>query len=200
MNADSEENITDVVLIVNKILDSPQEAKSMLMASEPSGAQDELSLQASSVAGAWDVVLQNEARYTAFQMDVETDGAELDAELMAARAAGHTLMVNKTREGNYRVIGYSLSMSKFKGNEGALLRLKTEAKNVRVKNIIFTNSRLQSVYFDDLNSAATGIQQLEKTTEVEEGPLYDLSGRRIYDVKNKKGVVVKKGKKSVQKN
>lgn len=126
-------NISDVISLINLILtdgDTPAETRQrqeyaigQLLASplqiEPTGKQS------------LTVSLDNEAPYTAFQVDVILpDGLTVDDVTLCSRLAdSHDVMWHKVSDGLVRIVAFSLNNAPISGNVGDLFSLAISAEN-----------------------------------------------------------------------
>ena len=158
VNCDGKLNIADAVGIVQLILknDAP-------IHSAPNKGNDCIKVRDASLDGA-NIVLNNSNKYTAFSLDVTLpNGNQLESVSMNPnRAPNHQLLYKQLSDGKYRIIGMSMSLEAFEGNDGDLLRLNTSGNNMgemTIDKISFVNMNAQDVSFDDIYSTPTGIKQ-----------------------------------------
>ena len=97
------------------------------------------------------LMLDNETAYTAFQFDLYLpDGLTMvpgSAALTDRQGSDHTLTVNEIADGVIRLMSYSLGISAFNGNSGALVTLDIAATNefvgtatITMRNVLFTTA------------------------------------------------------------
>ena len=157
VNCDGKLNIADAVGIVQLILknDAP-------IHSAPNKGNDCIKVRDASLDGAI-IVLNNTNKYTAFSLDVTLPkGNQLESVSMNPnRAPNHQLLYKQLSDDKYRIIGMSMSLEAFEGNDGDLLRLITSGNNMgemTIDKISFVNMNAQDVPFDDIYSVPTEIK------------------------------------------
>ena len=132
--------------------------------------------------------------YTAMEMTVRLSGnGELAS--VAANDAHHRTMLARRADGSYRVVVYSGDGASFgnRSNHFAILTTKGNANQVHVSDVVFTNSRFETIPF----ATATGTTLIETIDAIAtDAPAYNLSGQRVDG--NYKGIVVKGGTKQVR--
>ena len=132
--------------------------------------------------------------YTAMEMTVRLSGnGELAS--VAANDAHHRTMLARRADGSYRVVVYSGDGASFgnRSNLFAILTTKGNANQVHVSDVVFTNSRFETIPFATA-TATTLIETIDATAT--DAPAYNLSGQRVDG--NYKGIVVKGGTKQVR--
>ena len=125
-----------------------------------------------------------------------------DATLDASRGDKHSLMLRQVAEGQYLVLGYSLSNSVLKGNTGKLLTLTTEGVqngDIIICNVMFATADAEKYTLNgiSLSGSATGIEGIDDFLSSDD-VIYDLNGRRLTAVP-KNGPYIKNGKKYIRK-
>lgn len=225
-NGDSVINIVDVVGVIDAILNpspspSPSPSRSISLSEDQSQITDLFEMDPFSMnAGETKTLalrLNNSDAYTAFQMDIElpaglsvakdADGNPL-IEMAGNRSTfSHVTVSNEVQDGKVRIIGYSMSNSLYKGNEGDFLyitlkadeRVESGTSLITVDNIHMVTSARTEVQLSScsgkvaVNSITavdgTEINQLSivvengvliiSTPEAIELPLYSVEGRLI---------------------
>ncbi len=111
-----------------------------------------------------DILLDNEAAYTAFQSDIylpeglslAKNGDSYVASLTSRKSSSHTFSVVLQPDGALRLLSYSISLGIYSGNEGALVNLSIVAADdfegsaaLVMKNTLFTTPDGVEVAFAD---------------------------------------------------
>lgn len=118
-----------------------------------------------------DINLSNDAKYTAFTMDVALpEGMTVnDISLDRKRAPRHQLVFNKLSDGRYRIIGFSPTLDSFNGNNGTLLTIKTNKKGIGkigIDNVHFVDLNAQEYSLNASPGNTTGIDIVDSETRV----------------------------------
>lgn len=137
------------------------------------------------------------------------ESGELDASLNVQRKkANHSLSVERIKNGYYRFVCFSMTNSAFSGQKGPIVDVKvktdgslsdSETVTGCIENVILTKTNGQDfkpgkTTFNINVMSETGIDQIKGIGG--ETEVYDLSGNRIYDVKNlKTGFYIINGRK-----
>lgn len=98
-----------------------------------------------------EILLENEAQYTAFQADLYLpDGITLmpnSVELTNRKAANHSIATSQQSDGAIRMMSYSMNLSPYSGSSGTLVTFNVkmdQAINIPaaivLKNILFTTT------------------------------------------------------------
>lgn len=195
LNDDNEVDVFDVMKGLNLALKNKAAARSMARAT--SGTEEMVTV--TTTAGGMVLDINDPARFTAFQFDVEvTEGVELTDARLTADAAHHTLRFTKNGQNTYRVIGMSMDNSTLSANGNGLIELSfSKNGHMQISNVIFVTPQETNVYFASDNIVVTGIGSIEHEQAEE---IYDLSGRKVdtdrshlpkgvYIINNKKVVI-----------
>ena len=145
--------------------------------------------------------LDNEKRYTAFQMIVSVpDGMTLGkATIDKMRAADHQAMVRDLGGGRYLVAGFSFDNEELTGNSGRLLSIVTNGQgtdDIIISDIEFATTQAEACYLADIaisSTIATGINEMKNEELRMKNEIYDLQGRRVMNPT--KGLYIVNGKK-----
>lgn len=206
VNGDGEVDIADIIAIINLMIEQANSSAPELAMAPMEGEQQDTSdhIAASISSNELSVELENTNQYAGFQMLVTVpNGLHLtDATLDAARTDEHNVLLRQVAEGQYLIIGYSLSNSVLKGNTGKLLTLTTEGVqngDVIISNVMFATANAEKYNLNgiSLSGSATGIEDIDGSLSSED-VIYDLNGRRLTAVP-KNGPYIKNGKKYIQK-
>lgn len=111
-----------------------------------------------------EILLDNEAQYTAFQADLYLpDGVTLvpqSVALTGRKAADHTLATSTLLDGATRLMSYSMGLRPYSGTSGALVTLRLAADEtlsgpvtIELKNVLFTTTAGMEILLD--NTACT---------------------------------------------
>ena len=176
MNADIEIDIFDVTLIVNEVLNG----------NNTGGARGDMTRSGSAVTmeSAWlttagetaYVSLDHAGRYTALQFDLTLpEGTVLEDVRLLSGATDHQLSFVHRGDGDYRVVGLSMSNSTLPTANGHLLQLRLSQAagegSIALNNILLVTPAGQT---------ATAISETLSggdTATSGDGTYYDLSGR-----------------------
>jgi hypothetical protein len=213
-NGDGEVNVTDIVEIVNYIMEKPSDkfvaaaadlngdgeinvtdivkVVSIIMDTNSSNAPMHRSAMSSNLtlSGNGQVktaIVQHAEQFTAAQFDIILDdGQEVD-NIRLNSNSDHSLIWKMTKEGICRVVVYSLTNSVFDVNDSELMSISLKGMNGRiaVENVILVSA----------NSNTTGIGMMTTDKSVESW--YTLDGRKLDSQPTKKGIYIKNGKKFV---
>ena len=205
VNSDGEVDIADIIAIINLMIEQANSNAPELAMAPMEEAQETSDHIAVSISGnELSVDLENTNQYAGFQMMVTVpNGLQLiDASLDAARGDKHNVMLRQVAEGQYLVIGYSLSNSVLKGNTGKLLTLTTEGVqngDIIISNVMFATADAERYDLNgiSLSGSATGIEGIDGSLSSKD-VIYDLNGRRLTAVP-KNRPYIKNGKKFIQK-
>jgi hypothetical protein len=205
VNADREVNITDVVLIIEDILER-----------EPQNYNAELSdvnydgwIDVSDVVMVIDAILGkvtlsrgaepiDRSAYTAFQMDLTIPAGYVleSVSLTDIAKDSHSLAYTKLPDGRCRVVVCSMNNEALPGAWDEVIRLNLRGNGDAQVNI----DRAVFVTIDgerhELMMNPTSIAELS-TLNSQISTRYDLQGRRVE--KNAKGILIENGKKTVRK-
>ena len=132
------------------------------------------------------VNLNNENRYTAFQMVVTMpDGMTIDkAVIDELRGTGHQLTVRNLGNGQYLMAGFSMGNSELTGSNGRLLTITTNGQtkgDIVISDIEFATADAEAYHLApiSISSTATGIYQVENREWKQDDVIFDLQGRRV---------------------
>ena len=98
-----------------------------------------------------EILLENEAQYTAFQADLYLpDGITLmpnSVELTNRKAANHSIATSQQSDGAIRMMSYSMNLSPYSGSSGTLVTFNVKMDQaintpaaIVLKNILFTTT------------------------------------------------------------
>jgi len=194
INDDGEVDIFDVMKAINLVMSQKKSARSMARASRSTEEHAYVKATDDGVA----VGVNNPARFTAFQFDVEvTDGMELTDVRLTASLGNHKLYFIKNGQNTYRLIGVSMDNSTLTTNGNELVELSfSKGGHVQISDIIFITPQETKVHFVGSGMIVTGIDGIEyEQTE----NIFDLSGRKIDTDRNHlfKGIYIINNKKVV---
>ena len=193
-NTDSRVDVADAMGIVKHILNTAAEMPASSLLSKSDGLQ----LTADEEGCLLEV--ENLGDYSAFQMEVALpEGASLrDVQLCEEASAGHSVRFNRLDNGHYKVVAFSMNGKQFRGDAARLLRFAVEgatAGEVALTDIQFTNADLNTVGFNDVQTATDGIGSVKAPSI--DAPVYNLQGQKTKAAH--KGVYIKNGKKFIRK-
>ena len=223
-NGDGEINVSDIVEIVNCIMEKPSsrfvaaaadlngdgevnvtdivQVVNIIMTAGSASSRSEKNLAVATdndllmLTDGSSLRLENEIGYVAAQFDLTLkDGQTLDEiSLNVKRGGQHLLTYTKTGENEYKVILYSLNNSSFSGHSGELLNIRTSGRGDIVVDNILF---VTSGNAEKRFAPLYGTATGIETTQTSTVPhqVYDLQGRRTKATK--KGVYIVNGKKQV---
>ena len=147
------------------------------------------------------VSLDNEKRYTAFQMIVSVpEGMTLgEATMDEMRGAKHLAVVRDLGGGQYLVAGFSTYNKELTGSSGRLLSIVTNGQatdDIVISDIEFVTTQAEAYYLPDIafsSTIATGINEMKNEESRMKDEIYDLQGRRVMNPT--KGMYIVNGKK-----
>ena len=147
--------------------------------------QSSTDISASMLDNLLTVNLDNENRYTAFQMVVTMPGMTIDKTVIdELRGTGHQLTVRNLGNGQYLLAGFSVGNSELAGNSGSLLTIATNGQtkgDIVISDIEFATAAAEAYHLApiSISSTATGIYQVEDRKWKQEDVIFDLQGRRV---------------------
>ena len=205
VNGDGEVDIADIIAVINLMIEQANSSAPELAMAPMEEALDTSDHIAASISGnELSIDLENSNQYAGFQMlvTVPNELQLTDATLDASRGDKHSLMLRQVAEGQYLVLGYSLSNSVLKGNTGKLLTLTTEGVqngDIIISNVMFATADAEKYTLNgiSLSGSATGIEGIDDFLSSDD-VIYDLNGRRLTAVP-KNGPYIKNGKKYIRK-
>ena len=182
VNGDSKVTITDCVAAIDLI--AAQQASSPLMSRVPAMLTSSDYVSGCMQDDGLSISLNNENRYTAFQMIITVpDGMTLGkATIDEARSAGHQMTVRKLSDEQYLVVGFSVNNEELKGSNGRLFSIATDGQttgDVVINNVEFVTADAKTHNLEGIafSGSTTGITKMEmQNTEYR---VYDLQGRRL---------------------
>ena len=207
VNGDGTVSITDCVAAIDLI--AAQQHNSPLMAMAPAMVTVSDYISGELQDGKLIVDLNNENRYTAFQMMVSVpEGMSIvKARMDEERGAEHQVFVRKIGDGQYLVAGFSFDNEELTGNSGRLLTITTNGQatgNIVISDVEFATADAHAWHLEGItvSGSTTGIADMDVNSEQ---TVYDLQGRkldsqilRIDRTQGKKGqIVIVNGKKVV---
>lgn len=181
MNGDSKITITDVVKIANLILDQDYEEPTTLRSTAPNMAGDRMSgeMKHNTVS----IYLDNEADYTAMQMDLTLpEGMTASDFALGERASDLGLIVKDRGNGKVRVLAYTPELKTIKGNEGTVLTFNVRGAmgEILVDHIEMVNLEGKAVRLDAFNITAnnpTALNELTAGKSIANVKYYNLAGQ-----------------------
>lgn len=179
INGDGKVNVVDASAITNIILYGDWQGKANAGVRALNGVM--ASLRAEQTGDARGLVLNSSVAYNALQVDVDGIVDENCIKLGAA-AAGHTLLTKRLSDGRLRVVVISSDNSAF-GN-GVLLYVKA---SVTFGDIVLADNQACAAYLNI--DSVTGVNSIRQN--INEGNVYDLSGRRLDAMRNGVNIVRK---------
>ena len=184
VNQDGSVTITDCVAAIDLIA-APSKGARMNRATAMPVSTDHIS--GSLRDNMLTVNLDNENRYTAFQMVVSMpDGMTLDkASIEELRGPDHQLVVRNLGHGQYLVIGFSMDNNELTGNSGRLLTIVTNGQakdDIVISNIEFVTTHAEPYCLSpiSISGTETGISFIENSERRNDTTIYDLQGRRVH--------------------
>ena len=150
------------------------------------------------------ISLDNEKRYTAFQMIVNMpDGMTLGRVSMdEMRGASHQVSLCDLGSGRYLVTAFSVDNKELTGTSGHLLTIVTNGQaqgNILISDIEFATTSAEAYHLADevVSTIATGIESIQnsKSRIQDETDVYDLAGRKYNGAMLPKGLYIVNGKK-----
>lgn len=208
VNGDGTVSITDCVAAIDLI--AAQQHNSPLMAMAPGMMTISDYISGELQDGKLTVELNNENRYTAFQMLVSVpEGMTLvKASMDEVRGAEHQMFVRNIGDGQYLVAGFSLDNEELTGNSGRLLTIETEGQttgNIVISDVEFATADAKAWHLEGItvSGSTTGIADMNVNSEQ---TVYDLQGRKLDSqilrserTQGMKRIVIVNGKKVVTK-
>ena len=226
-NDDGAVDVSDIVCIVNYILEKPVEVfnfnnadvnedgeidvadialvVNIIMTSEVKPAQDFSSTDeiviCESSQGNYIMSLPNINQYAASQFDliVPSGTSVQEISLNENQSQDHQLTYTKIGDNRYRVIVYSPKNNTFASNTDNLLTIMTSNGNspIGIENAVFATNLGEKHNFDTTWSQATGINGI--TAGKHERSAFTLDGRSISPYSLSKGIYIINGKKHIVK-
>ena len=183
VNQDGSVTITDCVAAIDLIASQTKGVR-MNRVSQKLVSSDYIS--ASMKDNLLTVSLENENRYTAFQMVVTMpEGMTIGkATIDNQRGSDHQLTVRNLGNGQYLVAGFSMGNSELAGNSGRLLAIATNGQangDIVISDIEFATAEAEAHHLApiSISSTATGIYQIEDGEWKQDDVIFDLQGRRV---------------------
>ena len=197
VNADAAINVADIVGIVNIITTLEEPAAS---------ARQFFHSTEDVLTGQWDtdglcLSLQGLTDFTACQMTFALpEGVSAsDVQFVVGRRDNHVVSHDVLDDGRLRVLIWSPDNSALRHENLPLVQLSTEQEpggEVVVSDIVMVTPDGQQRLFDTLTvSEVTAISEV--VTERNAEGVYDLSGRRVYNARQRKGLYIINGKKVI---
>lgn len=201
VNSDGNVTITDCVAAIDLIAAQSSSPHSARTKAHMAFSNTDF-ISATMERGQLTVNLDNEKRFTAFQMIVNMPkGMTLGCATMdKIRGADHQVVVRNLTGGQYLVAGYSANNDEFIGNSGSLFSIVTDGQaegDIFISDIEFATTQGEAYYLADitLSSTPTVINEIKYEDSRMKDEIYDLQGRRV--VTPTKGVYIYNGKKAV---
>ena len=181
VNGDGDVNITDCVATID--LMAAQQTSSPLMAKTPEMVTVNDYISGELQDGKLTVDLNNENRYTAFQMVVNVpEGMSIvKARMDEERGAEHQVFVRNIGDGQYLVAGFSFDNEELTGNSGQLLTITTEGQStgdIVIDDVQFATIEAETILLAGItvSGSTTGIADMNVNSEQ---TVYDLQGRKL---------------------
>lgn len=205
VNGDGDVSITDCVAAIDLIAAQSGAGSRMAMPKNVTAMTTDNNdyISASLCDGELSVALNNDHRYTAFQMLVTmpegmTFGRGMIDEM---RGAGHQLAVRPLGNGQYLLAGFSLDNEELSGSHGRLFTVATSGEStgcITISDVRFADVRAEEFSLRDLTvtDTATGISETGISV-MGESNYFDLQGRRVE--RPTKGLYIMNGKKMYHK-
>lgn len=203
VNSDGSVTITDCVAAIDLIAAQSSSPRSARTKAHMVFSNTDF-ISASMGSGQLTVNLDNEKRYTAFQMIVNMpEGMAIGRATMdKTRGADHQIIVRDLGNGQYLVAGFSANNDEFVGNSGSLFSIVTDGQaegDIIISDIEFATTQAEACHLADitLSSTPTGIETIHNSKFIiqNDDAIFDLQGRRV--VKPTKGLYIYNGKKTV---
>ena len=180
INGDGKITVTDVVKIAHLVLDADYDEPQLRLTS--SGRGDRMGGEADRQAVA--ISLENDGKYTAFQMDVTLpEGLTASDFALAERANDLGLIIKDRGNGKIRVVGYTADLKTIKGNAGVLLTFDVAGEGeILVDGIKMVTPEGQTTQLNSfaiaVNNNVTSVDEVAAMT-VDHVDYYNLAGQRI---------------------
>lgn len=194
VNGDGDVTITDCVAAID--LMAAQTGANARMRT-PEAADNNDYIRATINNGELGLTLNNEHRYTAFQMIVSmpTGMTLARATMDPARGEDHLLVVRSLGEGRYLLAGFSFDNEELNGNSGQLLTIATSGQavgDIVISDVQFADVQAEAFRLAGVRvgTSATGISEMEYNVDTQ---YFDLQGRHVNTPS--KGLYIKNGKK-----
>ena len=147
--------------------------------------------------------MNNNTMYKAMQLDITlpSDISFTDEISFTDRVNEFECVLREITKGIYRVLLYSRNAMNISGNEGTIMRFRTDklAVEAKIHNIVMVTSDLRKVLLKDVDyKMPTGIEDI-KTDDIDNLTIYTLEGMRVNTSVDKlnKGIYIINGKKVV---
>ena len=205
VNGDGDVSITDCVAAIDLIAAQSGAGSRMAMPKNVTAMTTDNNdyLSASLCDGELSVALNNDHRYTAFQMLVTIpEGMTLGRGMIdEMRGAGHQLAVRSLGNGQYLLAGFSMDNEELSGSQGRLFTVATSGEStgcITISNVRFADVRAEEFSLRDLTvtDTTTGISETGISV-MGESNCFDLQGRRVE--RPTKGLYIMNGKKMYHK-
>ncbi len=154
------------------------------------------------------VTLDNDDVFTAFQMVISMPAGMtlVKATMDGGRGPNHKIVVNNLGNGQYLLAGFSIDNDELAGKNGHLFTVATEGKTVGdivINEVEFATAEAETYHLDGItiSGTSTGISDAIRLNNNEEkinsiqDELYDLQGRRMKAIPNKRGMYIHNRKK-----
>ena len=202
LNADDVINVTDIVGVVDIILESSATARAKsgrtLARGESREATDRLSLTCRN--GMLTAALTNAEDYYGLQMELRlSPGQTLNNIALSGRCAdSHQVAWRRTGEDTYRVVVYALSPSALIGGNRQMLTLDISGEGtVEASDILaVATDGMRYLLTSATSDMATGIAEMPSDDSNAMG-VYDLNGRKVSGSTLRKGIYIRNGKKFI---
>ena len=201
VNDDGNVTITDCVAAIDLIATQASTSNSARRKANAMLSNTDF-LTAAIQENALNISLDNERRYTAFQMTVSMpDGMTLGRATMdEVRGADHLVTVRDLGRGHYLVAGFSADNEELMAGSGRLLSIITEGQadaDIIISDIEFATTQAEAYYLADVavDGTPTGINEIKNEELRMKNKIYDLQGRHV--TKTTKGIYIYNGKKTI---
>lgn len=205
LNTDDVINVTDIVGVVDIILESSATARAknhaMLARRGAQEANDRLSLVNRN--GLLTAALTNADGYYGLQMNLRLSPGQTlnDITLCGACADSHQVAWRQTGDDTFRVVVYALSPAALIGGSSQMLTFDIEGEGtVEADDILaVTTDGTRRMLAPAMGDVVTGITET-MATEHDAAGTYDLNGRKVSENSGlKKGIYIRNGKKFIVK-
>jgi hypothetical protein len=191
MNGDGIVTVTDIMLIVQKIMNpsmynTPKRMPALMNTDDRMSGED-ISLMAGETRTVT-IELDNTLDYSAFQLDLTLpDGLTASNFTLTDRAGSHLLNVNTLSDGDIRALCYSPTIEMIDGDSGALLTFDVSAAEaveglITVDGIELVTTDCQTVLLDGFAigvHGAASVNELNSSKEVARVDYFNMAGQRI---------------------
>ena len=210
INADRKVNVTDIILLVNLVLDSPsQSSRTLFKAPQYDNSNNQLYIEDFVIdAGETKqlaIKLDNTNAFTAFQVDIRLpEGIELCQDsngfmmtLSERKGNDHALISVLRNDGAIRLLSYSLGLNEYSDYDGELVYLTVRAaenyagtSQITLDNIAFVESNREEHFFTPTSANVIG-NIVTGVADADAGVVITTRGNDIIIANVSNGVEVK---------